>query len=69
MDGLSKIAEYANLPEAGASSTRLGFEPTRTNCSGEELRDVIGRNVMTWIGAGTAQPCEPESVLLMTEAD
>ena len=66
---LSKTAEYANSPEAGAENTKAGFEPSPENCSGEVLRDVIGRNVMTWIGAGTAPRCVAESVMVMTSSD
>lgn len=61
MDGSSGTADYADSPQAGAENTEAEFEPPSANGSEEALRDVIGRNVMTWIGAGTAQHCEAES--------
>jgi hypothetical protein len=32
-------------------STRSEFESAPSNCSRDVLREVIGRNVMAWIGA------------------
>ena len=59
MEGSSSTAEYANSPETGAENTGAGYEPVPANCSGEVLRDVIGRNVMAWIDAGTVQQARP----------
>lgn len=61
MDGSSSTVDYANSPDAGAENTKVEFESAPPNCPEEVLRDVIGRNVMTWIGAGTVKHCEPES--------
>jgi len=59
MDGSSNTAEYTNSAKAGAE--KAGCEPASANCSGEVLRDIIGRNVMAWINAGTVQHSEAES--------
>ena len=54
-------SDYADSPEVGVTITRAEFEPVPANCSVEVLREVIGRKVMTWVGAGAVQQCEDES--------
>ena len=39
--------------ERSVCGTRAEFQLPPPNCSADELRSVIARNVMVWIGSGT----------------
>jgi hypothetical protein len=44
--------EQRRARERRVCDTRAAFLPAPPDCSAEELRSVIARNVMAWIGSG-----------------